>query len=153
MMSPMKTPAVVLAIPLLVLPALAAEEIHVISSDVGKERVLLLIEGELLTIGKWPLQVQLFETGELTECNLAHSPIIDLKKVRIKANDDPQLPYLLLCGDQMVTGKQASAVTVAPSEGTASESAEWSLEREDATMIVHWRESDVRQWRITFRRP
>jgi hypothetical protein len=149
----MRIPAIVLAHSLLLLPALAAEEVHVISSDVSKERVLLLVEGELVAIGKWPLQVQLFETGELTGCNLAHSPIIDLKKVRIKANDNPELPFLLLCGDQMVTARRASAVSMAPVEQTPPGSQEWRLAREGDSVIVHWRESDVRQWAITFRRP
>jgi hypothetical protein len=147
----MRTPAVVLILSVLLLPALAAEEVHVISTDVSKERVLLLVEGELLAIGKWPLQVQIFETEELTGCNLAHSEIIDLKKVRIKANENPELPYLLLCGDQMVTARRASAVTMAPGEEISPEPLEWRLEREGETMVVYWRESDLRQWTITFR--
>jgi hypothetical protein len=149
----MRALAMVLALFLPVLaPALAAEEIHVISSDESKERVLLLVEGEIVGIGKWPLQVHLFEAGELTGCHLSHSPIIDLKKVRIKVNDNPELPYLLVCGDQMVSATQADAVTVAPEEAAAG-SEEWTLEREGKMMIVHWRESDESQWRITFERP
>lgn len=150
----MRAPAIVLLLALLpLLPALAAEEIHVVSTDENKERILLLLEGELLGIGKWPLLVQLFDTGELTECQLAHSEIIDLKKIRIKANDNPELPYLVLCGNQMATARRATSVTVAPAEETAPESRPWRVEREGETMTIHWRESDIRQWTITFRRP
>jgi hypothetical protein len=150
----MRAPAIVLllvSIPFL--PAFAAEEIHVVSTNENKERVLLLLEGELLGIGKWPLEVQLFDTGELSECFLEHSKIIDLKKIRIKKNDNPELPFLLLCGDQMVSARRATAVTVAPAEEIAPETQPWRVEREEATMTVHWRESGTRQWTITFRRP
>lgn len=130
----------------------SASEQTVVAVDETKHDVLFLLDGGILLLRKWPLEVFRFETAPLEGCSLSYTAaILDLSKLKVQWDGD--VPRLV-CGKTRSAGRPAGDLTVRQGAAAGPGSGRWRLTREGPSLSLHYRpEGGSSEWVLSFPSP